>query len=329
MPLKEKALISKIRNWARSARAGGGAFKSLVYGIGDDCAILEGRPGQELLVTTDLTIEGVHFRREWHKPESVGHRALARGLSDIAAMGGEPVAIFLSLALPGKLPQRWVDRFFVGLLKLARRFRVPLAGGDTAESPTGVVVDLVVVGSTPKARAIRRCGARPGDRIYVSGELGASSWALDQVACGAKKIPSALASKHFFPLPRIELGRALRKKAIPRAMIDTSDGLSTDLFHLCEESGTGAEISQELVPRAATGAAGRRVDIRFALDGGEDYELLFTAAPARQVPRRLAGVPITEIGRISDERGRILLRTQKAVVRLEPHGWEHFRRRSA
>jgi thiamine-monophosphate kinase len=300
----------------------------VLCGIGDDCAIIQPAPGEQLLVTTDLSLEGVHFRREWHPPESVGHRALARGLSDIAAMGGEPVAIFLSLALPCKLPQSWVDRFFSGLLKLARRLRVGLAGGDTSESPSGIMVDVAALGSIPNGAAIRRSSARRGDRIYVSGELGASSCALELLASGAKKLPPGLSSRHFFPVPRIELGRLLREKAIPTALIDISDGLSTDLFHLCQESGTGAEIWEDAVPRAGFGRASRRVDIGFALHGGEDYELLFTARPSRRVPRALAGVQITEIGRVSGERGRILLRSRDAVVPFEPHGWEHFRKPS-
>src|SRR5437016_8504079 len=136
-------------------------------GIGDDSSVLKIPKGQQALVTTDFSLEGVHFWREWHPPESVGHRCLARGLSDIAAMGGEPLAAFLSLALPRKLPQAWVARFLNGFLKLARQFKVPLAGGDTAESPAGILADIVVLGSVPRGKAILRSGARPADRIYV------------------------------------------------------------------------------------------------------------------------------------------------------------------
>ena len=131
--------------------------------------------GHEALVTTDFSLENVHFKRAWHPPESVGHRCLARGLSDIAAMGGEPLAVFLSLAVPRDLPQSWVDGFLRGLLKLAGEFKVSLAGGDTAESPGGIVADIMVLGSVPKGKAVLRSGARPGDRIYVTGELGASA----------------------------------------------------------------------------------------------------------------------------------------------------------
>src|SRR5271157_5963529 len=155
MPLSEKKLIQQIRRLA----LGG---PSLVKGIGDDCAVLRVPPGHELLVTTDFTIENVHFRRDWHPPEWVGRRCLTRGLSDIAAMGGQPQAAFLSLAVSGDVPQKWVDRFLKGLLDLAKEFKVPLAGGDTAQSPAGIQADIVVVGSVPKSKAVLRSGAKPG-----------------------------------------------------------------------------------------------------------------------------------------------------------------------
>src|SRR5580704_9901695 len=165
MSLTEKRLIDRIRQASSRARFRG-------TGIGDDCAALALPGGHEALVTTDFSLEGVHFRREWHPPDSVGHRCLARGLSDIAAMGGNPRAAFLSLALPPELPQIWVDRFIAGLLKLAGQFSVSLAGGDTAESPAGVLADIMVLGSVPTGEAILRSGARPGDFIYVTGTLG-------------------------------------------------------------------------------------------------------------------------------------------------------------
>ena len=163
-----------MRRPARERRAG--------HGIGDDCAVLPLPRGHEALVTTDFSLEGVHFRREWHPPDSVGHRCLARGLSDIAAMGGIPRAAFLSLALPPELPQSWVDRFIAGLLKLAAQFSVPLAGGDTAQSPDGILADIVVLGSVPAGKAILRSGARPGDFLYVTGTLGSAVAALEPAA---------------------------------------------------------------------------------------------------------------------------------------------------
>src|SRR5437667_2671941 len=207
-------------------------------GIGDDCAVLRLPPGHQALVTTDFSLEGIHFRREWHAAESVGHRCLTRGLSDIAAMGGEPIAAFLSLAMPRDLPQMWVDGFMRGFLTLGRRFEVSLAGGDTAESPDGVLADIVVLGSVPRGKAILRSGARPGDRIYVSGTLGGSAATLERMQLKPKpRLNPRDFKAHFFPEPRVRLGRALREKGLVSATIDISDGLSTDLAHICEESG--------------------------------------------------------------------------------------------
>src|ERR1700682_4820907 len=171
VPLPEKTLLAHIRRMALQRGTRGGN-RALLTGIGDDCAGLRLRPEHEMLVTTDFSLEGVHFRRDWHPPESVGHRCLARGLSDIAAMGGLPTAVFLSLALPRDLPQSWVDRFARSLIGLAEKNGVTLAGGDTAESPQGILADIMVVGTSPKGKSVLRSGARPGDRVFVSGELG-------------------------------------------------------------------------------------------------------------------------------------------------------------
>lgn len=318
MPLLEKALIARIR---RQARPG----NHVLTGIGDDCAVLHLPPGHEALVTTDFTLEGIHFRRDWHPAESVGHRCLTRGLSDIAAMGGEPIAAFLSLALPGDLPQKWVDGFMRGLLRLAKKFEVSLAGGDTAQSPDGILADIVVLGSVPKGKAILRSGARPGDCIYVSGKLGASAATLEGMMAQPKsKLNPRDFRAHFFPEPRVRLGRALREKGLASAMIDISDGLSTDLAHICEESRVGADIDEESIPRAVIGKASQEVDLRFALHGGEDYQLLFTVPKARRIPARIAGVPVTKIGRIV--RGKkVVIKTENGKSReLAPHGWQHF-----
>jgi thiamine-monophosphate kinase len=174
LPNQEKSLIDRIR---RSARRRSG----VATGIGEDCAVLSVPPGHQQLVTTDFTLENVHFRREWHSPEVVGWRCLTRGLSDIAAMGGEPRAAFLSLALDRDTPQKWVDEFLAGLLKATDEFRVSLAGGDTAQSDGGIQADIVLVGSVPKGKAILRSGARPGDLIYVTGELGGSAAAIERL----------------------------------------------------------------------------------------------------------------------------------------------------
>jgi thiamine-monophosphate kinase len=295
----------------------------VIAGIGDDCAVLRPIPGSEILVTTDFSLEGVHFRRDWHPPESIGHRCLARGLSDIAAMGGKPLAVFLSLALPKDLPQSWARGFLRGLTSLAARYDAPLTGGDTAQSPTGILADIIVIGEVPKGKAILRSGAQPGDRIFVSGELGGSAAAIRQMTKG--RVSPRHYRRHFYPEPRIELGRALRQKALASAMIDTSDGLSTDLAHICSESGVGAEIEATAIPRARVGKPRNDVDLHLALHGGEDYELLFTARPGKPVPREIAGVTLTEIGKITREK-RVRLRSEEGgLSNLAPRGWEHFR----
>lgn len=327
MPVGEKALIARIRRL--SSRAKNSAIRT---GIGDDCAVLRlvsGRRNKnnDLLVTTDFSLEGIHFKRDWHTPESIGHRCLARGFSDIAAMGGIPVAAFLSLALPRALPRGWVDRFMRGLISLAARYNVTLAGGDTAESPNGILADIVVVGTAPRGEAALRSGARAGDRIYVSGELGGAAAALVQMRkTNKRKLNPREYRRHFFPEPRIDLGRALREKGLVSAMIDTSDGLSTDLAHICDESGVGAEIQAELIPRATIGKPPREVDLELALHGGEDYELLFTAPRGKSIPLRIAGIPIHPIGHITRTGSIFLMSRNGAGSELKPQGWEHFRR---
>lgn len=334
MPLPEKELIAQIRRRAKVSSRPRGSRRIVFTGIGDDCAVLRPPPGQEILVTTDFSLEGIHFRRDWHSPESVGHRCLARGLSDIAAMGGKPVAAFLSLALPPGLPQIWVRRFADGLIRLAKKYGVTLAGGDTAESPNGILADIIVVGTAPTGKSVLRSGAKRGDRIFVSGELGGAAAAVVRMQSEARS-GKAKSQKnkwerrypgHFYPQPRIELGRILREKGLVSAMIDTSDGLSTDLAHLCEESGVGAEVDAALIPRARVGKPAIKVDLDLAVHGGEDYELLFTARPGKQIPSQIAGIPLTQIGRIT--RGaKIVLYTQPNWSQeLKALGWQHFRR---
>ncbi len=299
----------------------------VVAGIGDDCAVLRIPPEHEVLVTTDFSLEGVHFRREWHPAEVVGHRCLTRGLSDIAAMGGEPVAVFLSLALPARISQSWVDGFFNGLLGLAGNFKVALAGGDIAQSPQMILADIMVLGSLPKGTAILRSGAKPGDRIYVTGELGGSAATLEMLRNTCKKLREQHFPQHFHPAPRIEVGTYLRQHGLPSAMIDISDGLSTDLSHLCEESGVGAELHADLIPRARIGRDPRtQVDLKDALHGGDDYELLFTAPAKKRIPPSIAGVPVACVG-VMTRGNRIFLRSDgKSRRQLKPGGWQHFSR---
>lgn len=293
----------------------------MIRGIGDDCALLRIPASSELLVTTDMCVENVHFRREWHPAKSVGHRCLARGLSDIAAMGGEPLACFLSLALPPMLPQRWVNDFMSGFLRLARQFRTPLSGGDTS-SAEKITADIVMLGAVPAGQALLRSEAHPSDRIYVTGELGFSAATLRRLSSGKKVSPSA-SHRHFYPAPRLEVGRWLRKNRLATAMIDISDGLSVDLAHICQESRVEGVLQLETIPIAKTS------DLDLALHGGEDYELLFTAPKSALLPRKIAGVPIKEIGEIRATTARkgTVSTIDSAGKRqpLRPAGWEHFK----
>ena len=311
----EKKLIESIRRLA--SRSGN---RAVVQGIGDDCAVVRVSPGHELLVTTDFSIEDVHFRRKWHPARSVGHRCLARGLSDIAAMGGEPLACFLSLGLPAKLPQRWADEFLEGLVRLAKRHGVQLAGGDISAAPK-ITTDIVLTGQVPTGKAVLRSGARPGDLIYVTGELGASTAALNQLFAG-RRLKALPSSRHFFPEPRLEVGSWLHHRGLAAAMIDLSDGLSIDLGHICEESRVSALIDSRQIPIAPNAT------LQLALHGGEDYELLFTAPRSAKIPASIHGVKVTHMGSVTrkDYRSAIKILDDNGKQRtLRPLGWQHFR----
>lgn len=332
--LGELALLHEIRRRAASSSKSG-----LRLGIGDDCALLAPRRGEELAVTTDLSIAGRHFRLDWHSPESIGHRALARGLSDLAAMGARPVAAFLSLGLPRPLTvarghkPTWVNRFLDGFLALAAASKTPLAGGDLAESPVALA-DIVLVGAVPHGRALLRSGARPGHLLYVTGALGGAAAGLARLTelAGAPKIQSAnppripkrlevLLAPHLYPQPRIAQGLWLQRRGLASAALDLSDGISTDLTHLCQESGVAAEIDAAALPLHSGSTQAQ------ALHGGEDYELLFTAPASTRIPRSIAGIPVTLIGRVLKPRSgqpQITLLTPQGAQPLQPHGWEHF-----
>jgi thiamine-monophosphate kinase len=283
------------------------ATGGLVLGIGDDCAIFRPRGASEdLLFTTDMLIQDVHFRRETHGAGDVGWKALARGLSDIAAMGGEPRFCLLSLAVAPWVETRWLDGFYGGLLRLAGRTRTPLMGGDLAHAEK-TMCDIVVCGAVPRGRALRRDGARAGDAIYVSGALGGS-------ALGLSKGGGKAWRRHLRPQPRLALGRFLRARLGATAAMDLSDGLSLDLHRLCLASGLSAEIG---APPRFPGAT-----LEQALHGGEDYELLFTAPARADVPRDFEGVPIARIG--------VMRKGPPGGVELDgaplaPLGYDHFR----
>jgi thiamine-monophosphate kinase len=318
----EQELIAAIRSRAHQQRANRRKNGILTLGIGDDCAILHPERGKELVVTTDLSLENVHFRRDWHPPQSVGHRCLARGLSDLAAMGARPEAAFLSLAIPAELTGPWMDSFLDGLMALAELHQVPLAGGDMAKSPL-VVADIVLMGSVPKGKALLRSGARAGDVIYVTGALGGSAAELRALERrpGDYRGKYKVGHPHLYPEPRLAAGRKLMRSGLATAAIDLSDGLSTDLAHLCEESRLTAEINVEALPVDA------RATLEQALHGGEDYELLFTASPKTKVPSQVGGVLTHAIGRMK-KRGKgpqVVLDNDGTRTPLKPGGWNHFR----
>lgn len=304
----EVELIERIRARVPLTRAALHNTSGLVLGIGDDCAVFHPRGAREdLLFTTDLLVEDIHFRRETHRPADIGWKALARGLSDIAAMGGEPRFCLISLALAPWNDARWVDGFYRGLLELAAQEKTPLAGGDLGRSAK-TTCDIIVCGAAPRGKWLRRDGARAGDTIYVSGALGGS-------ALGLATWKGAARRRHLRPEPRLALGKYLRARLHATAAMDLSDGLSLDLHRLCKASGLSADIEAPPIFRGATMAQ--------ALDGGEDYELLFTVPARRPVPERFDGLPLTRIGRMRKGRaGEVVLNG----AALEPQGYDHFRR---
>jgi thiamine-monophosphate kinase len=279
--------------------------KRLVKGIGDDSAILRPRSGEDLVFTTDFVLEGRHFDNESHKPPDIGHKALARSLSDLAAMGSEPVFCLVSLAVPDVRTDSWIRGFYRGLLALANKYRIKLAGGDLARFEK-IAVDVMCCGRVPTGGALLRSGAKPGDLIYVTGQLGSSAHGFASRRGSAWK-------RHLRPEPRVEAGVAIRRLGASAAM-DLSDGLSLDLLRLCRESRVGAELSGEVpVARGAT--------IEEALHGGEDYELLFTASPRVRVPARVAELQVTKIGVITrGPAARVYLNGRQ----LDPAGFDHF-----
>jgi thiamine-monophosphate kinase len=313
-------------NWLKRLTRGRAA--GLALGIGDDAALVRPRRGNEIILTTDLTIEGVHFLPKLHPPRSVGHRALARALSDVAAMGGRPRYALISLALSTRTSRSWVEEFYAGVSALATRTGVEIIGGDTALVRDKTFVDVVVVGEVPRGRALLRSGARPGDGIYVSGRLGLSALGL-QVLKQSKSRASRATAKavraHLFPTPRLELGRFLQENRLATAMMDLSDGLSTDLARLSEASSVGATLWSERIPAPAASMTSARA-LELALHGGEDYELLFTVRPgkARRIPARVCGVSLHQIGEVQRSHKLQIRQPNGCVVPLKPGGYDHF-----
>lgn len=294
------------------------AGPEVVVGPGDDCAVLDlGLGDRWLLFKTDAVVEGIHFTPEV-APERVGHKALARCLSDVAAMAGDPRAALVTVALPRSFEAIWVEAMYRGLRVLADRTGVFVVGGETTTNPGGVLISVAVLGTVAKDRCILRRGARPGDALFVTGELGGS-----------------LMGRHLDFEPRLEEARWLAQEAPVHAMIDLSDGLAGDLRHLLDASGVGAELRANAIPigRAArhqtrTGAS-KKPPLLAALTDGEDFELLFAVPSASAVPlldawkRRFPGIRLSCIGKTTQTRG-VRLCHRHGVQTLEAHGYTHF-----
>ena len=324
--LGEFGFIEAIR------RRAGPASGAWAQGIGDDAARLRPRKGSELVVSTDALIEGVHFRWSTTDPVSLGHKTLAVSLSDLGAMGASPLGFLLSLAVPERSPASRVDGVCRGLLSEARAAGCPLVGGDTVRGPAWML-SVTVLGELPRGRALLRAGARPGDRLLVTGELGSAALGLHLLECGAADARGArpFVRRHLRPRPPFRAGVKLRKAGLATAAVDLSDGLTADLSHVLKASAVAAEVCVDRLPlgrgmRALCDQSGLD-PVQLALTGGEDYELLFTvrktAPTAAQIARRL-GCRVAELGVVRRGRGLQLLRDGSPVTLPAP-GFEHFK----
>jgi len=322
--LGEFALINRIRELSGSGRG-------VLRGIGDDAAQLQIEAGYDLLTSTDLLIEKSHFDFNWTTPEDLGYKAVAVNLSDIAAMGGEPRYLYLGLACPGSTEVDRIEAFLTGALELCEEHGVILVGGDTCRSPGPWVVSIAVEGVVPTGRAIGRDGARPGDIVLVSGTLGDSALGLSLLRKGLVPAES-LALRHHRPLPRVELGQALAKSGYVTAMIDISDGISSDLGHILTASRVTGVLDVHKLPLSGIFIEALRTNtdlLEMALGGGEDYELLFTVA-AGAVHEILVlgsqmGLPLTAVGSIRAGEPDLWLRDAHGEERLcDARGYDHF-----
>lgn len=311
-------------------------------GIGDDCAVFRSTPGTETVITTDLLVEDIDFRRTTAPALLLGHKALAVSLSDIAATGARPRWSLISIGVPEDVWQTdFVDQFYEGLESLARKYDVQLIGGDTSRVPEKIVVDSIVLGECPAGQAVKRVGAQPGDQIFVTGSLGGAAAGLRLIERGAhlaeqnfadedsQKIDHVLL-RQLRPEPRVGWGIVLGDEHLATAMIDISDGLSSDLNHLCTASGAGALIESSALPidTRVVELCGRRAldPLQLALHGGEDFELLFTvrAEEVGRLPRRVDGVEITRIGEVKEGVDGVKISEGSRTWELNPGGWKHF-----
>ncbi len=292
--------------------------KSVVVGAGDDCAVLDfGLPDRLLLFKTDAIVEGIHFATT-APPEKIGHKALGRCLSDIAAMAGMPSAALITIALPPTFDPLFVEAVYSGISTLARRYETAIVGGETTTNPERVLISIALLGWVPRGKSVLRSGAEVGDAIFVTGELGGS-----------------LAGKHLEFEPRLAEARWLAQNFSIHAMLDISDGLAGDLRHLLKASRVGAELLSPSIPisrearRTAKADSSAKPPLLAALTDGEDFELLFTVATSDAVPvldawkKRFPQVRLTCIGRIKESEG-ITIRDKDGVRPLTAHGYVHF-----
>jgi thiamine-monophosphate kinase len=299
--LGEHALIARIRDRAGTARP----TSWIETGIGDDAAVLVPDRNERIVVTTDSLIEGVHFRRDWTPLESVGHKVIAVNVSDLAAMGARPRACLLSLALPQDLPVAEFDALISGVIATAAALAAPIVGGNLTRSPTGIGVTVTAIGSAHPRRILRRGGGRPGDLLFVSGEVGGAAAGLALLAAGRERaslgaIERQLVERLERPTARVRLGRLAAASRGVTACIDLSDGLGDGVTQLATASGLGAIVDVARVP-VQQGASD-------PLAGGEDYELLFAVSRKRRrsflaACSREAAVPVTQIGELTREPG--------------------------
>lgn len=334
----EDQLIKRIAKAIPSVR-GAGRNPVLRLGIGDDAAIIALGGSIEWVLSCDAFLEGVHFLSASYLPDSVGYKSLVRAASDLAAMGARPQLFLLTLALPARLTGKWLDQFLRGMGRAARRLGMRLAGGDTSRSAT-VSISITVLGELPRGRAVKRSGARPGDIVYVSGRLGRAGLGLKLMQMSSHGTPKTahgsrarLLQPHLYPKIRVELGAWLARHRIASAMMDTSDGLSTDLARLCVASGVGARLWAERIPCVKIPAARTGLlrklklnPLQMALHGGEDYELLFTVSPrhAKRLKSAPSAAEIRAIGEIERGKGIVLVGSNGTAKRLDPGGWDPF-----